>query len=80
MLSYYGITELVGDSGSGKTAIAIEESKLFKTLYLTSTHFPIERFDFTPNPYDNVFIEVIPSNSDLPFVFKFPIQTNCFYF
>ncbi|EOB14299.1 hypothetical protein NBO_31gi003 [Nosema bombycis CQ1] len=80
MLSYYGITELVGDSGSGKTAIAIEESKQFKTLYLTSTNFPIERFDFTQNQYDNVFIEVIQSISDLLFVLNSKFKPTVFIF
>jgi hypothetical protein len=44
MLRYYGITELTGSPGTGRTAIAVEESKKYRTVYITTTTFSIQRY------------------------------------
>ncbi|KAF9762197.1 hypothetical protein NGRA_2172 [Nosema granulosis] len=74
MLHYYGITELIGEPGSGKTALAIEESKIYKTLYITSTNFPIKKYDFNKNKYEEVYIEFVQSTAELLFVLNIKLK------
>ncbi|ADM11246.1 putative recombinase-like protein [Encephalitozoon intestinalis ATCC 50506] len=62
LLKYHGVTELSGKPGSGKTAIAIEESKEFPTIYLTTTAFCIERYKGSSKEVmDRVVIKYIPT-------------------
>jgi hypothetical protein len=62
MLKYYGITEIIGDSNVGKTAVCIEESKKYVTMYLTSTNFCIKRYE---KPYTDIYIRLVQSLDDL---------------
>lgn len=62
LLKYYGITELSGRPGSGRTAIAIEESKGLGTIYITTTTFCIERYEGSPKEVlDRIIIKYVPS-------------------
>lgn len=62
MLKYYGITEIIGESNIGKTAVCIEESKKYVTMYVTSTNFCIKRYK---KPYTEVYIRLVQSLDDL---------------
>ncbi|AFM98001.1 DNA repair Rad51-like protein [Encephalitozoon hellem ATCC 50504] len=61
MLKYCGVTELSGKPGTGKTAIAIEESKELATIYITTTTFCIERYKGTSKEVmDRIIVKYIP--------------------
>lgn len=78
MLVYFGITELIGEAGSGKTSIAVEESKIYKTLYLTSTNFPIRRYDFTKSNYEDCDIEFVQTISSLLYVINHKMKAKAY--
>ncbi|AFN82723.1 putative recombinase-like protein [Encephalitozoon romaleae SJ-2008] len=62
MLEYYGVTELTGKSGTGKTAIAVEESKELATIYITTTTFCIGRYKgASKEVMDRIIVKYIPS-------------------
>lgn len=66
MLRYYGITELTGRPGSGKTAISMEEGRRHETVYVTTTTFCIRRYsDMSAAEMDRVLIMYIPSIDEL---------------
>ncbi|WUR04773.1 DNA repair RAD55-like protein [Vairimorpha necatrix] len=59
-LKYFGLTELCGESNTGKTALCIEESKKYFTMYLCTTNFPILRC-----PEGNLLIKLVQSLEDI---------------
>lgn len=68
MLRYYGVTELTGKPGSGKTAISTEESKKYETVYITTTTFCIGRYEGTSAEImDRILIKYISSIEYLAF-------------
>ncbi|CAD26257.1 similarity to hypothetical protein YK82_CAEEL [Encephalitozoon cuniculi GB-M1] len=62
LLKYYGVTELTGCPGSGRTAIAIEESKTRPTIYITTTTFCIGRYkESPPEVMDRIVVKYVQS-------------------
>jgi hypothetical protein len=60
MLEYCGITELTGRPGTGKTAIAVEESKRYRTLYIATTTFSARRYGGSSREVtDRIFVGYI---------------------
>lgn len=66
MLKYYGITELTGRPGSGKTAISMEETKRYESIYITTKTFCVRRLEELPTDQkDRILIRYISSIEEL---------------
>ncbi|KAF7683695.1 DNA repair protein XRCC3 like protein [Astathelohania contejeani] len=82
MISYNGIVELCGHKGTGKSNIAMQESKNYKTLYLCSNVFPISRYFkivdkstyYKDEMKDRFFIKIIHEFVFLKFLIDYQLE------
>lgn len=66
MLRYYGVTELTGRPGSGRTAICMDESRRYRSVYITTTTLCTRRYGgAAADEMDRIFVKYVPSVLDL---------------
>ncbi|KAM0672633.1 DNA repair Rad51-like protein [Ordospora colligata] len=73
LLEYYGLTEITGAPGTGRTAIAIEESKTCSTIYITTKALCTDRYHGSSHEQmDRIIIKRVSTISQL-----LMFVTNC---
>ncbi|KAH9411745.1 hypothetical protein HK407_03g04940 [Ordospora pajunii] len=66
LLEYHGLTEITGAPGTGRTAIAIEESKTCPTIYITTKALCTSRYHGSSHEQmDRIVIKHVSTTSQL---------------
>lgn len=62
MLRFYGVTELAGPPGSGRTAICMDEARRYRTAYVATAPLCTQRYaDASAETMDRIFVESVSS-------------------